>query len=118
MCSCIEQLCDILLGFTVDFKADSNALDSIMNCKGIEHLPNTPAKSFSQFGPAKKPRTNLSQKSGRVVPFSRPSVVGRLKGKNMTESETNNDQMPSRASLLVSFVQCHRISRIFKSYSG
>lgn len=72
-----------------------------MNCKGIEHLPNTPAKSSSQFGPAKKPRTNLSQKSGRAVPFSRPSVVGRLKGKNMTE--TNNDQMPSRASLLVSF---------------
>lgn len=74
-----------------------------MNCKGIEHLPNTPAKSTSQFGPAKKPRTNLSQKSGRIVPFSRPSVGGRLKGKNMTETEANAEQMPSRASLLVSY---------------
>ena len=67
-------------GYSIDFKTDSAALDSILNGEGIKHLPRTPAKLSSQFGPAKKTRTTNRTKAARVVPFSRPSAAARLRG--------------------------------------
>jgi len=83
--------------FSVDFKTDSAALDSILNGEGIKHLPRTPSKLSSQFGPSKKTHTN-SKQSSRVVPFSRPSAAGRLRG----IQEKEKQDLSNRTSINVS----------------
>lgn len=75
-----QTLSFFILGFEVDFQPDADALDSILNGKGIERLPRSPPfqnnnKNNSVLGPVKNVRTR-----GRVVPFSRPSAAGRLNG--------------------------------------
>lgn len=68
-----------ILGFEVDFEPDADALNSILNGKGIERLPRSPPpqnnNNNSTLGPVKNQRTK-----GRVVPFSRPSAAARLNG--------------------------------------
>jgi len=84
--------------FSVDFKTDSAALDSILNGEGIKHLPRTPSKLSSQFGPSKKTHTTNSKQSSRVVPFSRPSAAGRLRG----TQEKEKQDLSNRTSINVS----------------
>ena len=100
----------LISGFTVDFETDAAALDSIMNCEGIDKLPKTPSKLSSQFGPSKN--TRAISKQNRAAPFVRSSLACRSVKGNVEKEQQNRFSLNVCSTLyfplfrLLYFVAC------------